>query len=50
LGRRETGRMPAVHQSIVRDIGYYCRTGKHEPIGFRLDHYLAFVILHFGRP
>jgi hypothetical protein len=32
----ETGRMPAVNQPIVRDIGYYCRTGQHEPIGFRL--------------
>jgi hypothetical protein len=39
----DTDQMPAVGQSIMRDIGIHYRPGKHEQTAYEWDQYLAFA-------
>ena len=49
FGRKGLGtdRMPHVNQSILHDIGYHVRTGKHDVTEYDWEQYLAFADLHW---
>jgi hypothetical protein len=51
LGKRglETELMPAVNQSIMHDIGFHERSGKHEITAFDWDHYMTFADMHLQK-
>jgi hypothetical protein len=51
LGRQGLGsdRMPAVHQPIMKTIGYHIRAGKHDVTEYDWEQYLTFADLHFKR-
>lgn len=51
LGKRglEADQMPPVNDAILHDIGYHCRSGKHEVTDFDWDHYLMFADMHLRR-
>jgi hypothetical protein len=40
--------MPPPDQSVMHDIGYHVRSGKHDVTAFDWDQYLAFADMHWG--
>lgn len=51
LGKQGLGTdaMPAIHQPIMKTIGYHIRAGKHNVTAYDWDQYLAFADMHFKR-
>lgn len=51
LGKQGLGtdEMPAIHQPIMKAIGYHIRAGKHDVTDYDWEQYLKFAAMHFGR-
>ena len=50
FGKQDLGttEMPAINQPIMHDIGYHCRTGRHEIALFDWESFLKFMDMHWG--
>lgn len=44
-----TDEMPAIHQPLMKTIGYHIRAGQHDVTGYDWEQYLRFARMHFGR-
>jgi (4-O-methyl)-D-glucuronate---lignin esterase len=51
FGKKDLGtdEWPAVHQPILRDMGYHHRAGKHDVTEYDWEQYLAFADLHWKK-
>ena len=51
LGKKDLGTedWPAIHQPLMRDLGYHHRAGQHDVTAYDWEQYLAFADLHWKK-